>query len=195
MKKIIISAMFLFIFGMFSASQATDWTIDQPHTNIGFTISHLVISDVTGRFSEFDGTLSSTADDFSGSKVDFVIKTASINTANEKRDNHLRSKDFFDAEGNPEITFKSTSFKKIDDKKYEVSGKLTMNGVTKDVVLNTVFKGQTKDPWGGTRAAFKATLTLDRYDYNLTYNKALEAGGFLIGKAVDIDINLQLIKK
>ena len=195
MKQSILSILILIVFGTFSISRADEWKIDKAHTNIGFTISHLVISDVTGWFSEFDGTFSSNTDDFSGSEVRFVIKTASISTANEKRDNHLRSSDFFNAETNPDITFESTAFNKLDDKNYEVSGKLTMNGITKDVILNTIFRGLIKDPWGGTRAAFKAATSLDRDDYNLTYNKALESGGYLIGKTVDIEINLQLIKK
>ena len=176
-------------------AQATEWKIDNSHTNIGFSITHLVISDVTGRFKEFDGTFKSESDDFNGSEVNIVIQTASIFTDNEKRDGHLRSPDFFDAEKNPEITFNSTAFEKVADKKYKVSGKFTMNGVTKDIVLDATLTGVIKDPWGGTRAGFKASTTLDRYDYNLTYNKALETGGFLIGKEVEININIELIKK
>ena len=195
MKKLMAVFFVLIVFAFNVFAQKTEWQFDKAHTNIGFTIAHMVISDVTGRFTDFDGMLVSESDDFSGSQVNVTIKTASINTANEKRDDHLRSADFFSAEENAEITFKSKSFEKVDDKNYKISGDLSMNGVTKEVILDATFKGVAKDPWGGTRAAFKATTTLDRYDYNLKYNSVLETGGLLIGQEVDIEINLQLIKK
>jgi polyisoprenoid-binding protein YceI len=180
---------------MTAFAQNTQWEFDKAHTNIGFSISYLVVSDVTGRFTDFDGTFTSSAADFSGSQINIAIKAASIYTNNEKRDNHLRSKDFFDAQIKPEITFKSTSFDKIDDKNYKISGKLSMNGVTRNIVLDAIFNGLIKDPRGRLRAGFKATAILDRYDYDLTYNSALEAGGFLIGKTIEIEINVELIKK
>ena len=195
MTKLFLSILFVLTISMAAFAQNTQWEFDKAHTNIGFSISHLVISDVTGRFNDFDGSFTSSAVDFSGSEINIVIKTASIYTDNEKRDNHLRSTDFFDAQNKPDITFKSTSFEKIDDNKYKISGKLSMNGITRDIVLDGTFKGLIKDPWGGTRVGFKATSSLDRYDYNLTYNSALEAGGFLIGKTVEIEINVELIKK
>jgi len=195
MKRLSLTVFMLLIFGLPLFVQATEWKFDMAHTNIGFSVTHLVVSDVTGRFKEFDGSFSSTADDFSCSEVTITINTASIFTDQEKRDAHLRSADFFDAEKNPEITFKSTSFKKVADKTYKISGKFTMNGVTKDVVLDATLTGVIKDPWGGTRAGFKAWTTIDRYDYSLTYNKALETGGFLISKEVDININVELIQK
>lgn len=195
MKRTLFSLFFLMVFSLFASAQAAEWKFDQAHTNIGFSVTHLVISDVTGRFNEFDGTFTAPGDDFNGSQVTITIKTASIFTDNEKRDNHLRSADFFDAEKNPEITFKSTSFMKVTDKKYKISGKLTMNGISKDIDMDATLTGVISDPWGGTRAGFKAMMTLDRYDYNLKYNKALEAGGFLIGQTVDIMINVELVKK
>ncbi len=195
MKRIFLSLVLVSVFIFNPSVQAAEWSFDKAHTNIGFSITHLVISDVTGRFSEFDGSVTSSNDDFSGAQIDIVIKTASVFTNNEKRDNHLRSADFFDVEKNPEMTFKSSAFEKVGDNKYKISGKLTLNGVTKDVELDATFKGIIKDPWGGTRAGFKATTTLKRYDYNLTYNSALETGGFLIGKTVDIEINIELVKK
>ena len=194
MKKL-ISIFIVLLFATSIFAQDSEWTFDKPHTNVGFSITHLVISDVTGRFSEFEGSVKSSSDDFAGSQIEIIIKTGSIDTGNEKRDNHLRSSDFFNAEVNPEITFKSTSFDKVDDAKYKISGKLTMNGVTKDIVLDATFKGSLKDPWGGTRAGFKAKTSVNRYDYDLSYNSALETGGFLIGKTVDIEINVELKKK
>ena len=195
MKRLSLSLFLVLILSLPVFVNATEWKFDMAHTNIGFSITHLVVSDVTGRFKEFDGSFTSNSDDFSNSEVNLVIKTASIFTDQEKRDSHLRSADFFDAEKNPEITFKSTSFEKVGDKKYKISGKFSMNGVTKDVVLDATLTGVIKDPWGGTRAGFKAWTTIDRYDYNLTYNKALETGGFLISKEVAININVELIQK
>jgi polyisoprenoid-binding protein YceI len=195
MKRMFFTFLIVLLAGLSNNVKAVEWRFDHPHTNIGFSITHLVISDVTGRFNEFDGTFSSPGDDFEGSRVSITIKTASIDTDNEKRDKHLRSADFFDAEKHPEITFKSTSFEKVGDKKYKISGQFMMNGVTRDIALEATLTGVIDDPWGGTRAGFKATTTLDRYDYNLTYNKALETGGFLIGRDVDVVINVELIKK
>ena len=194
MKRMFFTFLIVLLAGLSNNVRAVEWRFDHPHTNIGFSITHLVISDVTGRFTEFDGTFSSPGDGFEGSQVSITIKTASIDTDNEKRDKHLRSADFFDAEKHPEITFKSTSFENVGDKKYKISGPFMMNGVTRDIALDATLTGVIDDPWGGTRAGFKATTTLDRYDYNLTYNKALETGGFLIGRDVDIIINVELIK-
>jgi len=195
MKNLVLVFTFIFTMTFSIFAQSTEWTIDKPHTNVGFTVTHLVISDVTGRFNEFEGSIKSSGEDFDGAQVNIIINTASIYTDHEKRDNHLRSDDFFNAEKNPQITFKSSSFKKISDKKYEITGDLNMNGVNREVVMDGTLKGIIKDPWGGTRAGFKATTTIDRYDYNLTYNTALETGGFLIGKEVEIEINIELKKK
>jgi polyisoprenoid-binding protein YceI len=181
MKKLVMSFLIVYLLGFSLFAQSTEWTIDKPHTNIGFTITHLVISDVTGRFKDFDGTIKTSGEEFEGANIEIVIQTASIFTDHEKRDKHLRSDDFFSAEKNPQ--------------KYEIKGDLNMNGVTREVVLDGTFKGVVKDPWGGTRAGFKASTTIDRYDYNLTYNTALETGGFLIGKEVEININIELIQK
>jgi polyisoprenoid-binding protein YceI len=195
MKSLILSFIFVFTFAYSVFAQSTEWEIDKPHTNVGFTVTHLVISDVTGRFNEFEGSIKSSGEEFEGAEINIVIQTASIYTDHEKRDNHLRSADFFNAEKNPQITFESSSFKKVSDNKYEITGDLNMNGVTREVVLDGTLKGVIKDPWGGTRAGFKAKTTIDRYDYDLKYNKALEAGGFLIGQEVDIEINIELKKK
>jgi len=195
MKSFVFSLAVVAVLTFSVFAQSTEWDIDIPHTNVGFTVTHLVISDVTGRFNEFDGSIKTSGEDFEGAQIKIVIQTASIYTDHEKRDNHLRSADFFNAEKNPTITFNSSSFKKVDDKNYKITGDLNMNGVTREIVLDGTFKGVIKDPWGGTRAGFKASTTIDRYDYNLTYNTALETGGFLIGKEVEIQINIELKKK
>ena len=148
MKSLVFSSLLVLAFVFSAFAQSTEWKIDKPHTNVGFTVTHLVISDVTGRFNEVEGSIKSSDEDFDGAQVSIVIQTASINTDNEKRDTHLRSEDFFNAEKNPEITFKSTSFKKVSDEKYEITGNLSMNGVTHEVVLDATLKGIIKDPPG-----------------------------------------------
>ncbi len=185
----------LFALASFAMAQESIWRFDKAHTNVGFKITHMVISDVTGKFQEFDGTLKSGEDDFDGASVEFTIQTASVNTNNEKRDKHLRSKDFFDAKNYPEIKFVSKSFKKTGDNAYKVIGNLTMHGVTKEVTLELTHKGTITDPWGKTRAGFKTTTTLNRYEYGLKYNSAIESGGLLIGKEVQLEINAEIIKQ
>ena len=176
-------------------AQEKNWSLDKAHSNIGFSIAHLVISDVQGNFTDYDVKLTTNKEDFSDASVEVEIQTASINTDNKKRDDHLRSADFFDAEKYPTITFKSKSFEKVADNKFKITGDLTMHGITKEIVLDMVYRGQAKDPWGNTKAGFKATATLDRYEYGLKYNSALETGGLLIGQEVDIHIDLQVALK
>ena len=175
-----------------SFAQEKNWKLDKAHSNVGFSIAHLVISDVQGNFTDYDVKFTTNKADFSDASIEVVIQTASINTDNQKRDDHLRSADFFDAEKYPTIMFKSKSFEMTGDNKMKVTGDLTMNGVTKEVVLDVVYRGQAKDPWGNTKAGFKATTALDRYDYGLKYNSTLETGGLLIGQEVDIHIDLQV---
>jgi len=176
-------------------AQTSIWKFDKAHTNVGFKISHMVISDVTGKFQEFDGTLKAGKDDFDSASLEFTIQTASVNTNIEKRDKHLRSKDFFDAKNNPEIKFVSTTFNKTGNNTYKVIGNLTMHGVTREVTLDLIYKGTIVDPWGKTRAGFKTTTKLNRYDYGLKYNSVLETGGLLIGKEVQLEINAEIIKQ
>jgi polyisoprenoid-binding protein YceI len=176
-------------------TQSTEWRIDKAHTNVTFEITHLMIATVTGKFERFSGTIKSDTEDFTDLSVDFQIETASVNTNNERRDGHLRSDDFFDSEVNPYITFKSTKIEKTDGNRYKLTGDLTMNNVTHEVTFDVRHTGTIQDPWGGTRAGFRATSEIDRNNYNLTYNTALEGGGVLIGNNVDLRVNLELIKQ
>ena len=192
-KFILMSVMVLLI--AFSSTAQTSWEADPAHSNINFTITHLVIAEVTGKFNDFSCTVQTKGDDFNGAQIEVGIKTASIFTNNEKRDNHLRSADFFDAEKYPQISFKSTAFEKTAENTYKINGVLTMHGISKPVVLEAKLKGLIKDPWGNSRAGFKATTALDRYEYDLKWNTALEGGGLLVGKEVSIEINLELVKK
>ncbi len=192
-RFILMGVMVLLI--AFSSTAQTSWEADPAHSNINFTITHLVIAEVTGKFNDFSCTVQTKGDDFNGAQVEVGIKTASIFTNNEKRDNHLRSADFFDAEKYPLISFKSTAFEKSAENTYKISGVLTMHGISKPLVLEAKLKGLIKDPWGNSRVGFKATTALDRYEYDLKWNTALEGGGLLVGKEVSIEINLELVKK
>jgi polyisoprenoid-binding protein YceI len=192
-KFILMGVMVLAL--VFSSTAQTSWEADLAHSNINFTITHLVIAEVTGKFNDFTCSIQTKGEDFTGAQVEVGIRTGSIFTNNEKRDNHLRSADFFNAEKFPQITFKSTTFEKSGENTYKINGVLTMHGISKPVVLDATYKGLIKDPWGNSRAGFKATTTLDRYEYDLKWNTALEGGGLLVGKEVMIEINLELVKK
>ncbi|MBI5216780.1 MAG: polyisoprenoid-binding protein [Ignavibacteriae bacterium] len=189
------NTIFLFILTLitaFSLSAQTTWKIDASHSKVLFTVSHMVISEVTGRFTDFDATLIQNGNDFSSGTLNAIIKTASVNTDNDARDKHLRSADFFDAEKNPEITFVSKSFEKTGKDTYKITGDFTLRGVTKAVSLDAKFNGTMKDPWGNTKAGFKATTTINRMDFGAKWNKALEAGGLLVGENVDITLQVEL---
>ena len=174
-----------------TASAQGKWSVDNAHSNVNFTVTHLVISEVEGHFKSFTGTIESTKPDFTDSKIDFTVDVASINTDNDMRDKHLKSDDFFNAEKFPKMTFKSVSFKKINDKKYELSGDLTIRDVTKRVKFDVTYGGTVKDGYGNTKAGFKATATINRYDYHLKWNSVTEAGGAVVGPDVTIQLNLQ----
>jgi len=193
MKKtlVILTALF-FSTGIWA--QTTEWTFDHAHSSIEFSIDHMVISEVTGKFTEFDGKVTSTSNDFENAQIEFFIEAKSINTDNEDRDNHLRDADFFDVAKFPQIVFKSTSFNKIDDKNYILSGQLTMHGVTKEVTFDVKYGGTVIDPWGNTKAGFKLTGELNRKDYGLTWSKALETGGLVVGEEVTLTARVQLAK-
>jgi polyisoprenoid-binding protein YceI len=194
MKKIYLS-LFILLATVFMATAQTTWKADVAHSKVQFSISHMVISEVTGRFKDFDATLVQTNDDLSDSKLSATIKVNSINTDNEKRDGHLKSADFFDAEKYPEMTFVSKSFTKSGKATYKISGDLTMHGITKPVVLDTKFNGQVKDPWGNMIAGFKATTIVNRKDFGIVWNKALETGGVLVGEDVSVTIIVEMQKE
>lgn len=169
---------------------AETFSIDPAHSEVGFTIRHLV-SNVRGRFDEFSGKVNLDPKNLTSSSVDFHIKAASIDTSVADRDKHLRSGDFFDVEKFPEIAFKSESIKTTSKDKYDVIGTLTIHGVSKRVTLPVSYLGQVKDPWGGTRAGFEIMTTLNRKDYGIVWNKALDNGGVMLGDDVKVDINLE----
>ncbi|HYU25434.1 MAG TPA: YceI family protein [Thermoanaerobaculia bacterium] len=177
----------------FAAPQT--YVVDRPHSQATFTVRHMM-SKVAGKFDDFTGTVNVDRANPSASSVELTIKTASINTGDPNRDKHLRTPDFFDAEKNPEIHFKSTAIAPSKTKDvYDVTGDLTMHGVTKRVTLPVEFLGYQKDPWGNERAGFQLETKLSRKDYGINWNKALDNGGFLVGDDVTVSINLETLPK
>ena len=170
------------------------YNVDKVHSNAQFTIRHLM-SKVTGKFTDVDGIVQIDRAKPEASSVDFTIKTASINTTEAKRDEHLRSPDFFDAAKYPEITFKSAKIKATGKDTYQVTGTLTMRGVSKEVTLPVAVLGEMKDPWGNDRAGFEVLTTLNRKDYNIIWNKTLDAGGYMLGDDVTVSVTLEAVKK
>ena len=167
------------------------WNIDVAHTNLGFTVKHMMVSKVRGNFNEFEGKIEGNPEDLASSKVSFKVDMNSINTNNEDRDNHLRSEDFFEVEKYPTMDFESTKIVKTDDDEYDVTGNLTIKGVTKEVTFNAEFDGKATDPWGQEVVGFAVEGNIDRKEFGLTWNQALEAGGFLVGEKIKIAIDLE----
>jgi polyisoprenoid-binding protein YceI len=173
---------------------AETFTVDKTHSEATFQVRHMM-SKVSGKFDDFSGKIEIDRTKPGASSVEFAIKTASINTGVGDRDKHLRSADFFDAEKYPEITFKSTKIVATKKKNvYAVTGDLTMRGVTKRVTVPVEFGGFGKDPWGNERAGFSLTTTVNRKDYGINWNKALDNGGFLLSDDVTINVNLEAQK-
>lgn len=177
-----------------SAAAADTYTFDKVHTEASFQVRHM-LTKVRGRFADFSGTINLDAAKPEASSVEFTIKAASVNTGEEKRDAHLKSPDFFDVEKFPELTFKSTAIKATSKDKYDVTGTLTIHGVSKQVTLPVTFLGFVKTPWGDERAGFETGITLSRKDYGLVWNKALEAGGVLVGEEVEVAVNIEAVKQ
>lgn len=164
--------------------------IDRSHSDVAFQVRHL-LSKVRGRFNEYSGTIQFDPEHPESSRVDVAIQAGSIDTAEPDRDTHLRSADFFDVETFPTLTFVSTSVTPRDGQTYDVAGDLTIHGVTRQVVLPATYLGSAADPWGNTKSVFEAELTLNRKDFGLTWNAALETGGFLVGDEVRVSLSIQ----
>jgi polyisoprenoid-binding protein YceI len=193
MRKTAILTALVIVLGLGTVAAQGTYGIDTAHSSVGFKVRHLV-SKVSGGFNDFDGTVVADFGNLDASSVEFTIQTASIDTKNEKRDGHLRSADFFDVEKFPEITFKSSKITKVDDDSFAVAGDLTMHGVSKEITLTVDFLGE-MTAMGGIRAGYELTTTLNRKDYGVSWNRALDAGGFVLGDDVEININLELIKQ
>jgi polyisoprenoid-binding protein YceI len=174
--------------------EKTKWTIDPSHSKIGFKVKHLMISNVLGNFREFEGQVSTDGNDFSTAAISASLNTASIDTEIADRDNHLKSADFFDAGNFPKITFSGKSLRDLGDDMYELTGDLVIKGVSKQVVLSVEYGGLMTDPWGNVKAGFSITGKLNRKDWGLNWNAALEAGGVLVGEEVKILCDIELVK-
>jgi len=170
---------------------ATNWTLDRSHSNVRFNVDHLVISEVEGSFKMFDGSLTSTTPDFTNAKVEFTVDVNSINTEDEKRDGHLKSDDFFNAEKFPQMKFTSTSFRKVKGNAYVLEGNLTIRDVTKKVQFAVIYGGTIKDPWGNTKAGFKASGKINRKDFGLKWGALTETGSAVVGDEVRMQINVE----
>lgn len=171
---------------------AGTYALDASHSRVGFVARHLVVAKSRGEFSEFSGTVV-IGDDPLQSSVNVEIDIASVNTNDAKRDEHLRSSDFFAADDHPKMHFRSTGVRPGDKGRWVVSGELTVKGITVPVDLEVEFDGSITDPWGGSRAAFSASAEVNREDFGLTWNQALEGGGVLVGKHVTIEIEAEAV--
>lgn len=187
MKK---TSLILALFSIISISAQTEWKLDKTHTSVRFEIGHMVISDVEGKFSEFDGTISSSKnDDFSDAEILFTINLKSVDTNNKKRDTHLQGATFFSTEIYPNMTFKSTSVEKTSTKEYILKGNLTLRGITKEIVLKMTHNGTIKDPFGSVaRAGLKIEGELNREDFGIKYSKAM------IGEKITIHCKTEITR-
>jgi polyisoprenoid-binding protein YceI len=173
---------------------ATTWNIDPQHTEVGFEVSHMMFAKVRGRFEDVEGKiLLGPEGSLEESRVEAVMKSASISTGNAQRDEHLRSGDFFDVEEYPALTFESSAVRRLDSGELAVSGTLTIRGVSREVELGVTETGRGTDPWGNERIGFSATTKIDRRDFDLTWNQALETGGILVGNEIGITLEVQAV--
>ena len=175
------------------ALAADTYQLDKSHTTVGFEVRH-IFTMLGGKFQDFSGTIKVDRARPESSSVEFTIQVASIDTSEPKRDEHLKSPDFFDAANQPTITFKSTSVKVTGKDTYEVTGQLTMRGVTQTIALPVTFLGEGKDPWGNEKAGFELQTTLNRKDYGIVWNKTLDQGGLLLGDEVRVQISVEANK-
>ena len=168
------------------------WNVDPGHSSVEFHVKHMGIATVKGLFSDFEGSL--TVGDDGQVSAEGTVQAASVDTRNPQRDEHLRSADFFDAENHPELSYRSTAIEAVDEDTYRITGELTIRGATKEVVLHGVATGTDQDPWGNTRVGLEVTGEIERADWGLTWNQALESGGVLVGRKVKLVLDLSVVK-
>ncbi|TCJ14426.1 polyisoprenoid-binding protein [Flaviaesturariibacter flavus] len=173
----------------------TKWSLDPTHSELGFKIRHLMITNVSGSFQTFSVEAETEGTDFTTAKISVTADMASISTNNAQRDAHLRTADFFETEKHPELKFVSTRIEKVGSENFTLYGDLTLKGVTRPVKLNVEFSGVTKDPWGGERAGFTVNGKINRSDWGVSFNGALETGGVMLGEEVKIHSEAQLVKQ
>lgn len=168
------------------------WIVDVSHTNVGFSVKHMMIATVHGNFGEMEGSLQGDPMNLEDGEIEFKIDVRSINTNNKGRDEHLRSDDFFDVENHPYITFNSTEIKSTEEDVYDVVGDLTIRGTTKPTTFKVTRLGKATNPWGVPVVAFEANTEISRAEFGLTWNQTLETGGVLVGDNIKINVELQL---
>lgn len=177
------------------SQNVTVWNVDPAHAELGFAVRHLMISTVRGRFGAVTGTVTVDENDLKKSKVDVTVDVTSLDTRQEMRDNHLRSADFFDVANHPQLHFVSTKIEGDVPDHFKLTGDLTIRGTTRPITLDVTLQGRGMDPWGSERAGFEAKGKLNRHDFGLNWNQALEAGGVTVGEEVKISIDVELIKQ
>ena len=173
--------------------EAGTWRIDQSHSLVGFSVRHLMVAKVKGRFGEFSGAIE-IGERPEDSSAEVTITAASVDTRDARRDEHLRSPDFLDVASHAELSFRSTGFRRTGARSFRLPGELTIRGVTRPVALDVEYEGLTLDPWGNTRAVFSGSTEIDREEFGLTWNQALETGGVLVGKQVRIELEIEAIR-
>ena len=171
----------------------TKWTIDPTHSELQFKIKHLMISNVTGQFNQFQGTIETEDNDFTTAKAHFTADVNSISTNNPQRDAHLQTSDFFDADTHPQLVFTAEKMVRKDEDLYELHGILNMRGISKRIILDTEFGGIVQDPWGNTRAGFTVSGKLNRKDFGVSFGLLSETGGIALGDEVKINANMQFV--
>lgn len=173
----------------------TKWVLDSTHSELGFKIKHLMITNVSGAFKNFSGEVETEGEDFTGASIRISAEIGSISTNNEQRDAHLLASDFFEADLYPALTFNSSKLEKVNSDEFTLFGELTLKGITKPVKLNVEYSGLTKDPWGGERAGFVVSGKINRSEWGLNFNAALETGGLVLSEEVKIYSEVQLVKQ
>jgi polyisoprenoid-binding protein YceI len=171
------------------------WTVDASHSNVEFSVKHMMIAKVKGSFHSFEAQIEADPNDLTTADIQFQVDLSSIDTRNSDRDAHLKTADFFDIENNPKLVFQSTQITKTGDGEYKVAGNLSLHGVTRSETFSVSFEGAGKDPWGNEKVGFSGQGSLKRSDYGLTYNAVLETGGLLIGDEVKISIDIEASKQ
>jgi polyisoprenoid-binding protein YceI len=191
MNRFVMALATIALGAVMSTAQTPTWKLDKSHSQVKFSVTHMVISEVTGVFKEFDVTFSSARNDFTDATIDATIKTASIDTGNENRDKHVRSDEFLNAEKFPEMKFKSTKVQRDGENNYKITGDLTIRDITKSIVLDTEYKGSINDMRGNPVVAFKATTIVDRFEFGTTWDKVIEGGGLVAGRDVEITLLME----
>lgn len=194
MRKLLLSTTLLLVMNITIQAQL-NWIVDTHNSQLKFTVVHLMISQIDGMFTSYTGTVKSKDITFADAEINFNVETKSVDTRDADRDIELRSKEFFDCNKFTNMSFKSTSFKKIAGKKYKLIGDLTIKDVTKQVTFDVTFNGTATDGFGNKKAGFKATTTINRLAYGLMWNNTLEGGGLTVSNEVDLILNIQLMMK